>query len=135
MNSFSLTFIFFLSLSTPSVAPSGKKYGKAETSKMLDLAAEHRPIGLDEWQIVANEFNRMFPNSSRDAANLRDHFKKLKNSRKPTGNVISNCQEWLLSYKSYNALNNRGPKLPHTCEKGEENLSRHGATTSCYRIL
>ena len=53
MNSFSLTFIFFLSLSTPSVAPSGKKYGKAETSKMLDLAAEHRPIGLDEWQIVS----------------------------------------------------------------------------------
>ena len=85
-------FIFSLFVVTNTISSSeatrGKNYSKVEVSNLLELVERYLPLGIDEWQTVANEFNRLFPNNQRDAESLRTFFKKQKNKRKPTGKLL-----------------------------------------------
>ena len=53
---------------------------------MLDRAAANLPAGNDEWETVAQEYSDHFgPEYSRTGENLKEKFKKLRNTKKPTG--------------------------------------------------
>ena len=76
----------------------GTAYSTAHTCKLLELAENHLPLGMDEWEIVASHFNAYFGhNSSRTGEELRNKFKTLKNSKKPTGNP--NCPPEIVGAK------------------------------------
>lgn len=70
----------------------GPAYSDQETGVVLDLVAEHLPSGANMWMRLAQDYaeialERGWP--LRDEESLRNKFKALKNSPKPTGDP--NC--------------------------------------------
>ncbi len=64
----------------------GVNYSTAHVFKLLELAGNSLPLGIDEWDLIATTFNLYFgAASSRSGDDLKNKFKSLKNSKKPTG--------------------------------------------------
>jgi hypothetical protein len=65
----------------------GSHYSSEEVSLMLDIVARILPSGEYMWDRAAVEYNAKRPKGSayRDVESLRNKFKSLKNSKKPTG--------------------------------------------------
>ena len=64
----------------------GKYYTSPNIHLLFDLAENQLPIGLDEWNHLALNYNNAFPNDPpKTGEDLRTKFKTLKNSKKPTG--------------------------------------------------
>ena len=68
-----------------------KNYSALEISVMLDLVEALLPMGQDDWMELALQHNRHMlsfnptGNSARTHESLKQKFKTLKNSKKPTG--------------------------------------------------
>ncbi|ETI42853.1 hypothetical protein F443_12108 [Phytophthora nicotianae P1569] len=62
-------------------------YKVAEVNRLLDLVEQYLPLGKDEWERLASDFNSTRPRSwaERDFDSLRRTFKALYSTRKPTG--------------------------------------------------
>jgi hypothetical protein len=65
----------------------GKNYSIDKQKKMLDVIESMLPIGSEEWNKVAFEYNRIRKrgSSERDPDSLKRKFKSLYSFRKPTG--------------------------------------------------
>lgn len=71
---------------TNSTSRSTPNWGPKDTDIMLDLVQEILPYGQNEWQRVADLYNRHDAMTHlRDADAVRRKFMKLKNTLKPTG--------------------------------------------------
>ena len=64
------------------------RFRQDEIEKHLDLIEEQLPMGAESWQIVTGDYNHWCVDkgfAQRDWESIRDKFKKLRNTRKPTG--------------------------------------------------
>lgn len=61
-----------------------RNYTPAQVDDLLDIVASKLPCGGDEWDEVGRIYN-MRHNDGRTGEDLKNKFKKLKNSKKPTG--------------------------------------------------
>ena len=70
------------------------RFRQDEIEKLLDLTEEQLPMGAESWQIVAADYNHWCIDkgyAQRDWESIRDKYKKLRNTRKPTGIFILNA--------------------------------------------
>lgn len=64
----------------------GKNYSDANLTYLLDRVEDILPKGIDEWNGIAFSYNAHFGNGeNRNGESLRNKFKELRNSSKPTG--------------------------------------------------
>ena len=64
--------------------PAGLKYTEDQDSVLVDLVGRHLPTGGDQWIRLTAEY-QIRTGVSRDEESLKERFKKLRNSKKPTG--------------------------------------------------
>jgi hypothetical protein len=64
----------------------GKAFSAAELNTLFRILSEKLPQGPNEWNDVTFQYNaEVSADRAREMDHLRDKFKKLKNTRKPTG--------------------------------------------------
>ena len=69
-------------------APGSQTYNDQDIEALLDIVQELRPLGADQWQNVADRYNRGAASrerAQRDADSLRKKFNGLCRHKKPTG--------------------------------------------------
>ena len=52
---------------------------------MLDLIGANWPIFADEWEVIAEMFNKEYQDHDQMAANIRKKYQGFKNQRSVTG--------------------------------------------------
>ncbi|CAM9840781.1 unnamed protein product, partial [Ectocarpus fasciculatus] len=63
----------------------GEAYSRVKVDQLLTIAEGRLPMGMDQWEAVASEYNVHFPRTPRVAESLRVKYKALKNMKKSTG--------------------------------------------------
>ena len=73
----------------------GKNYSDANLTFLLDKVQYSLPCGADEWTEISLEYNAFFGGKeSRSGEDLRNKFKALKSTKKPTGDPTFGHTFW-----------------------------------------
>ena len=75
----------------------GSAFSPSEVEGLLNVVGEVLPTGADQWSKVAEKFNGQF-RSRRTYEDLRNKFKRLRSTKKPTG-VNESCHEAVIRAK------------------------------------
>ena len=63
----------------------GGNYSKQEKNILLDIIEKHLPVGNAMWDVVYNDFERSMPGTTRDVKSIRECYRRMINSKMPTG--------------------------------------------------
>ena len=64
----------------------GFNYSITEEENLLDIIDELLPIGQMEWETVEQRHSLLYPEQQRTVDSLKKKFRKLYNTKAPTGN-------------------------------------------------
>jgi hypothetical protein len=109
--------------------PKAPKFTEGEDNCLLTQVENELPTGGDQWTRVAMRFNSQMPQGSphRDADSLKERFKKLRNSTKPTGDpdcppAIRRAKRLWVQIQGVMAVQTEGSPLYDDDEEGEEEV-------------
>jgi hypothetical protein len=64
----------------------GTNFSTTELETFLEFNEEHLPIGQMEWETVEQRHSLLYPEQQRTIESLKRKFRKLYNTKAPTGN-------------------------------------------------
>ena len=87
-------------------------YSNSQVESLLDLMEQYLPVGIQEWEYIANEYSSAHPRPLHDVASLRCKFNTLAKKKTPTGNL--SCPPFVhWAKKIFNALIDKCGVTPH----------------------